>query len=199
MSLPASYFEGMYDRTEDPWGFRTRWYETRKRALVLACLQSERYAIAFEPGCSIGMLTAGLAERVDRLLAMDVSSRALAVAAAGAPPAVQFRQGQVPRDWPGGDFDLVVVSEVAYYLTEAECRALAGCAAASAGELVVVHWRHPVADYPLAGDQVQAIFAQVAERSGLKQMLSHVEPDFSIGSWCRDGRSVATRGGLVSP
>lgn len=197
MSLPVSYFDGMYRESDDPWGFRSRWYEARKRAVVLASLQSERYRSIFEPGCSIGTLTADLAGRADRVLAMDVSSRALEVAAVSVPGHVDLRQGGVPGNWPTGEFDLVVISEVAYYLDTGECAEVAAVAAGSAAELVVVHWRHPVPDYPLGGDEVHDIFGLAARRQGLQHLLSHVETDFRVDGWCRDPRSVATRARLV--
>lgn len=198
MSLPAAYFEDMYTRSDDPWGFRTRWYEARKRALILGSLQSEHYSSAFEPGCSIGATTALLSTRVERLVAMDVAPRALDSARVAVPGHVDFVQGQVPGDWPDGRFDLIVVSEVAYYLERAECELLADLASRSAGELIVVHWRHPVADYPTGGDNVQEIFAAAALSHGLAHLLAHTEPDFRIDSWCRDHRSPAARAGLVS-
>lgn len=198
MSLPAWYFEHMYEEAQDPWGFRTRWYESRKRSLVLSSLQSERYGTAFEPGCSIGVLSEGLAARTDQLLAMDVSPRALDSARQVLPGHVALRRGQVPQDWPTGHFDLVVVSELAYYLVPVECELLADLAAAAADELIVVHWRHPVVDYPLGGDEVRTIFSRAATKRGLAKMLSHVEPDFCIDTWCRDGRSVAARAGLTA-
>lgn len=197
MSLPAAYFDDMYARSDDPWGFRTRWYEARKRALLLASLQSERYSTGFEPGCSIGVTTSGLSTRVDRLVAMDSAPRALAQARAAVRGGVDFLQGQIPRDWPSGAFDLVVISEVAYYLEPAECEHLAELAAQAAAELVVVHWRHPVQDYPLGGDAVNEIFASAASRHGLEQLLLHIEPDFRIDSWCKDHRSPARRAGLA--
>lgn len=108
MSLPASYFDGMYGDSDDPWGFRTRWYEARKRQLTLACLQSERYGTAFEPGCSIGVLSAELAARADRMMVTDVSARALDQARRVVPGHVEVRTGRMPQDWPAGRFDLVV-------------------------------------------------------------------------------------------
>jgi hypothetical protein len=197
MSLPPEYFEAMYARSDDPWEFRTRWYEARKRALVLACLQAEHYSSAFEPGCSIGVTTAGLAARVDHLVAMDVAPQALDLARASTPHAT-FLQGQVPDDWPADRFDLVVISELAYYLEPSDCTRLADLASGSAGELIVVHWRHPVADYPLGGDDVHDIFADAAARQGLAHLLTHTEPDLRIDTWSRDPRSVADRSGLLS-
>jgi len=197
MSLPGDYFDNLYARSDDPWGFRTRWYETRKRALVLACLQSERYATGFEPGCSIGATTAGLATRVDRLVAMDVAPQALQRAQTAVDTGVEFLLGRVPADWPDGHFDLIVVSELGYYFEPTDCQRFADLASMSADELVVVHWRHPVDDYPLSGDAVQKTFAAAAAQHELRHLLAHVEPDFRVDSWSRDHRSPAARGGLV--
>ena len=198
MTLPDDYFDDLYARSDDPWGFRTRWYETRKRNVVLACLLSERYSTGFEPGCSIGVTTASLAARVDHLVAMDVASHALEQARhAAIGGGVDFRLGRVPADWPDEHFDLVVISEVAYYSEEADCRKLAELACGSADELLVVHWRHPVADYPLRGDAVQKLFAAAATDHTLKHQLSHVEADFRIDSWSRDHRSPAARAALL--
>ncbi|MFE7421819.1 hypothetical protein [Rhodococcus sp. NPDC057529] len=63
--MGPSYFDAMYAASPDPWGFGDRWYEQRKYALTLAALPRPRYRRAFEPGCSIGILTAALAHRCD--------------------------------------------------------------------------------------------------------------------------------------
>ena len=47
MSLPTDYFAQMYAGSPDPWGFRSRWYEQRKRAVTLAALQQPRYRRGF--------------------------------------------------------------------------------------------------------------------------------------------------------
>lgn len=118
MTLPDRYFAALYDGSSDPWGFDHRWYEERKRALTLAALPELRYRTAFEPGCSTGMLTRSLADRCDSLLATDVSEVALAVAAERLAdlPHVRLARSALPAGWPEGEFDLVVVSEVLYYL-----------------------------------------------------------------------------------
>ena len=81
VTLGAGYFEDMYKAASDPWGFEDRWYERRKYAISVAQLPESRYRSAFEPGCSVGVLTRMLARRCDRLLSCD-----LAEAAVGAPP-----------------------------------------------------------------------------------------------------------------
>ena len=70
VTLGAAYFDAMYQDATDPWGFEERWYEQRKYAISLAQLPARRYRRAFEPGCSIGVLSALLAPRCDALLCL---------------------------------------------------------------------------------------------------------------------------------
>ena len=70
----------------------------------MASLPQERYARAFEPGCSIGMLTAELAGRCDAVLAGDPSRAAVAAAQATTAgyPNVSVRQPDPARRVAGG-------------------------------------------------------------------------------------------------
>ena len=199
MTLQASYFDRLYEFEPDPWDFRSRPYEVRKRALTLACLPEAHYSTAFEPGCSIGVLTSDLAARSDEVLSMDLSALALASAREAVPPNVELRQGAVPADWPTESFELVVLSEVGYYLDRDACGLLADRAMSSTQDLIAVHWRHPVREYPLTGDEVHAVLDDAAQARGLARLVSHVEADFRLDVWSSDSRSVATRGGLVAP
>ena len=105
----------------------------------------------------------------------------------------------MPSDWPSGSFDLVLVSELGYYLDEEECRRLAELAAGTADDLVAVHWRHDVEGYPLTGDQVHNLIERAAADHGLTRLCSHDEEDFCLAVWSRDQRSVAQRTGLIHP
>lgn len=196
MTLKAPYFDRLYGSRPDPWEFRSRPYEIRKRALTLACLPSLHYSTVFEPGCSIGVLTSDLASRGDRVLSMDLSALALASAGETVPPNVELRQGAVPEDWPAESFELVVLSEVGYYLDSGDCRRLGERAAAGARDLVAVHWRHPVDDYPLSGDEVHRILAETSARVGMTHLVEHAEHDFLLDVWSHDARSVAVRTGV---
>ena len=71
MTLDPGYFRDQYAASADPWGLAERWYEARKYTVTTALLPRQRYGMAFEPGCSIGVLTALLAPRCDTLLACD--------------------------------------------------------------------------------------------------------------------------------
>ncbi len=192
MSLPTSYFDAMYAQSEDPWGFTQRWYEQRKYALTLAALPRLHYARALEVGCSIGVLTALLAERCDVLTALDPSTSALRSAATRVPAHVRLVQGVVPQDWPAGPYDLVVLSEVAYYLDDDGLDALLDLVRRDAsGDLVACHWRHPVTDYPQTGD---AVHTRIGDRF---TRLSRYEDQDMLLEVFGDGTSVARREGLV--
>lgn len=193
MTLLRSYFEDLYGEGSDPWEYRSRPYEFRKRAVTLACLPEVHYATAFEPGCSIGVLTEDLAARCDELLAMDISSVALHYAAKTKPNNVELRQGDIPKDWPDATYELVVLSEVGYYLDAADCLRMGERAAATATDLVAVHWRHPVAEYPLTGDEVHRILSVATARAGMTHLIDHQEDDFRLDLWSHDARSVALR------
>lgn len=196
MSLDASYFDRLFDADTDPWQFRTRDYEARKRMLTLACLPERRYGSCFEPGAAIGVLSAELARRCDQVLAMDISATAVRLAENDLPDNVFMRHGAVHRDWPVGSFDLIVLSEVGYYLDQKDCSELTRLAAMSAQDLVAVHWRHPVAEYPLSGDEVHALLAGAALGAGMHQLVDHREADLRIDVWSYDARSVAVRTGV---
>lgn len=198
MTLRRGYFEGLYAEDDDPWSFRTRWYEARKRRLTMAALPDEHYGSVFEPGCSIGVLTAELAGRCDHLLAMDISAKALQQAEAELPSRVELRQGGLPSDWPAGQFDLILLSEVGYYLDGEDCRRLAELAVTSARDVIAVHWRHPVDDYPLTGDEVHRLINRCAHAHGLADVSSYIDDDLRIDVWSTDRRSVAARTGLLS-
>jgi LmbE family N-acetylglucosaminyl deacetylase/SAM-dependent methyltransferase len=199
-SLTAGFFDDFYAASHDPWGFETRWYEARKRAITLAALPLERYAATLELGCSIGVLSRALADRSDTLLATDINERALAVARdrlAGL-PGVTVERRTLPAEWPAGAFDLVVLSEIGYYCSPADLTVLLErCrqSLAAGGALVACHWRHPVGEYPLGGDEVHAALAALP---GLDRTVRHVERDFVLEVYePAPAPSVAEREGLL--
>ena len=161
-SLGADYFEAVYARDPDPWRFATSAYEQAKYGATVAALGGARFGAGFEIGCSIGVLTARLAAHCERLLAVDLNERALAAARARCAGLehVAFARMEVPREFPAGRFDLVVVSEVAYYWSDADLRAArdAIARAAPGGIVELVHWLPVVPDYPRTGDAAHEAF-----------------------------------------
>lgn len=194
-----AYFESLYRDSDDPYGLRTRWYEERKRALLLAALPHRRYASAYEPGCGAGELTVALAARCDHVLASDFNPQALASARArtAALSNVRLASHTLPQDFPHADgpFDLVVVSELGYFLTEDAMQTLAHCCAEALGDdgvLVACDWRPDFAARVLSTDAVHRAFGA----TGLSRTVAHTESDFVLDLWCRDPRSVAQREGI---
>ena len=74
---------------------------------------------AFEPGCSIGVLTERLAAHCDEVYAIDFSPSAAAQARARCAylPHVEVCCAALQEVTPAKDFDLLVLSEIGYYFT----------------------------------------------------------------------------------
>lgn len=161
-SLDAAYFAEIYARDDDPWEFATSEYERAKYDATLAALPQARIERALEIGCSIGVLTARLAERCDELVAIDIDPRALARARerCSARSNVRFERRAFPAETVEGPFDLVVVSEVAYYWSDHDLARARECIAESApgATVVLVHFTPVVPDYVRTGDAVHASF-----------------------------------------
>ena len=180
-SWPPEVFDRLYARDPDPWGFHTSQYERDKYAATLAALPPGRFAAAFEVGCSIGVLTRQLAARCDALLAVDVAEAALAAArdhCAGL-ERVQFRRLRVPVEWPAGRFDLIVLSEVLYFLGPEDLAATARCAVASlspGGLALLVNWTGPT-NSPSTGDAAARRFIAA---SGLTPTLHRRDAQYRL-------------------
>ncbi len=183
MSARRRLFDDLYRADPDPWDLATSGYERRKHAETLRALPRARFRHALELGASIGVLTRGLARRADLVSAVDVSPVALAAARArcrGLP--VRTLAAEVPGDWPAGRFDLVVLSELLYFLEREEIVRLAGrvAASASAGAAVVlVDWLGPC-DRPLDGDAAADVFLAAAARRGFVSRRTLRRPLYRI-------------------
>ena len=162
-ALEPGYFDALYARDIDPWGFETSVYEAAKYTATLAALPRLRYRNAVEIGCSIGVLTAQLAARCDALLGVDVAAAALDHAArrCAAFPHVAFARSTLPDVPPAGIFDLIILSEVLYYFDIegiARLKASLRQMAAPGADLILVHWLGPTPDYPMTGDAAVGAF-----------------------------------------
>lgn len=198
MSVATPYFDQLFADNDDPWAFRQRWYERRKRALTLAMLTRPRYASVFEPGCANGELSFELASRCDRLMCCDTASAAVTLARSrllGFPHA-EVKQGYLPAQWPAGRFDLIVLSELCYYLDPDDLSQLIDLALDSLthdGQLLACHWRPSITGCPQTGEHVHGL---LQERLGMPLLARHHEADFLLDLWGREGTSVATLEGL---
>jgi trans-aconitate methyltransferase len=155
--VAAAFFEDLYERSEDPWSFATSDYERQKYAHTLRSLGAPRFERALEVGCSIGVFTELLASVTGELVAIDVSDHALARARRRLHrrEGVRFARASFPEELPTGRWDLIVCSEILYYLDGDAFAAdrLRECLEAGS-TLLAVHWRAATRTYPLLGDEV---------------------------------------------
>jgi len=110
------YWDRFFE-TPDPWGYSSS-YEVVKRGHTLSVIPTGGCERALELACAEGHFTALLAERVGTLLASDISALALERAAnrCHGKTNIAFQKLDLVRDPIPGQFDLIVCSEVLYYL-----------------------------------------------------------------------------------
>jgi 2-polyprenyl-3-methyl-5-hydroxy-6-metoxy-1,4-benzoquinol methylase len=162
--MGAEHFERLYERSVDPWSYETSTYERDKYADTLAALPSWPISRALEVGCSIGVFTRQLAARCERLVAIDFAERALTLARerlAGLAN-VQLRHASFPEQAPAGPWDVIVCSEVLYYLDEPALHEAVGWLKQqlhSGASVIAVSWRGRGAVEPLHGDEVHDLIA----------------------------------------
>lgn len=174
-------FEALFAANPDPWDFETSAYEREKRAHTIDALDGRRFRKGLEVGCATGMLTKDLADICNRIVGIDVSERALSIAKYTLQdcPNIDLRQGEIPVDWPAQTFDLIVFSEVLYFLDEQEIRQTSVCAyrsLAPEGIVLTVNWIGPT-NLPLDGREVVHHFAKAVE---WKRTCVRKAPQFRI-------------------
>lgn len=185
-STNRAYFQSMYESDPDPWNFATSSYEQRKYALTLDALPRGHFRNVFEPGCSIGVLTELLAPRCERLLAADIVPRALesATTRLSTFDNVIVERRAIPEEWPQEKFDLVVLSEIAYYFDAPTLRRIVDLVVESTdpgSSVIGVHWRGET-DYPLSGDDAHAVIDENVRLAGVSH---YVEEEFVLDLWER--------------
>ncbi len=185
-SLSSAYFDDVYNRNDDPWDFENSPYEHQKYEATVAALTRPVYNQVFEIGCSIGVLSQKLASRSKELLAVDVADLALAKAAERLKgfPQAKVQKMFVPQEFPETDFDLILLSEVGYYLSKADLEKLAHLMISHlqpGGQLLLVHWTPVVPDYPQTGDEVHNYFMNLClQKQHLKHLFNQRKEKFRL-------------------
>jgi trans-aconitate methyltransferase len=174
-SVSSSFFDETYRQTSDPWGYTSSFYETSKFRTTLRSLPKVQFKNAFEIGCAIGVLTQKLAKKCDRLLSVDYSEVGLEEARKRCRtlPQVRFEQMQIPQQFPSEKFDLILFSEVGYYLTMPDLLTTKQKIIdqlVPGGYLLMVHFRPSAESFILNGDIVHDTFTQESA-----QFLKHLD------------------------
>jgi Nodulation protein S (NodS) len=154
MSPAGVNFEERYRSDPDPWGYLSSAYERAKYAATLSACGPGPFASALELGSSIGVFSAQLAPRARSLATIDGAPTAVTAARRRLEPFPQVRAllGTIPDDVPDGPFDLVVASEILYYLSFVDVeRTLTRLhdVMLPGARLVAVHWRPAGPERPL--------------------------------------------------
>lgn len=196
--MTVSHFEDMYSADPDPFGLGERWYERRKMAVVMASLASERYSSVWDTACGTGHLAELLVPRSERLLATDASPAACRLTADRLADSPDVRVGvHLLPDPPPGDrrFDLVLLSEVLYYLDDqgraAAARTVGAVTDPSAdAEVLAVCWREQPSDAAVSGEESLRELHSALQATGWSSVAQHQDEEFVLRSWRRPGCSA---------
>jgi len=166
-----AFFERMYRQNSDPWSFASSAYERDRYEAIVDSLSHRRYQHAFEPGCSIGMLTGRLASLCDCIDATDISATAVKIARHNCRnlPNVRVTRGALPQFIPAGGFDLIVLADIGYYFEEHDLQSLAADLLSrihKPGVLLAAHWLGVSKDHVLSGDRVHELLGALKGLSG---------------------------------
>lgn len=180
-------FEARYRADPDPWSYETSAYEHAKYRDTLAACGPGPFRRGLELGGSIGVFSALLAPRCRSLVTIDRAPTAVAAARRrlARMPGVTVRLGTIPRDIPALEYDLVVASEVLYYLSESELQATLGILrrrTPAGARVVAVHWRPAGPERPLTAADVHGALCDV---DWLRPVRQADTADYLLGVWQR--------------
>ena len=179
MAVKQGHLQALYAGGDDPWGFRTSAYEQAKYQATRAALAQSAYASALELGCGNGEFARHIAPLCANYTGVDAVASVLD-AARCAVPGGRFVQAFLPCKLPGGPHDLILLSEVLYFLDLPGIAALGGQIARRwpAAEVVTVNWLGPSGN-PLQGATSLIAFAKALRPAFTTNLVSRT-PDYRI-------------------
>lgn len=112
------YFDRLYRRRPDPWGYQASSYELEKYRRTLEILPGMGYPRVLEVGCGEGVFTRMIEPLGEAILGVDISAAAIERARARCAdcPNIAFQVADIVEDEIEGPFDLIFCAEVLYYL-----------------------------------------------------------------------------------
>jgi SAM-dependent methyltransferase len=197
-AINAAGFERKFQRNLDPWNYTHSAFERFKREVFLRACGPAKRGRVLELGCAIGETTQPLARRSLRLLAVDASPTALREAARRCAKLknVTFCQSLLPQQMPRGPFDLIVVSELVYYMPSHHLSRLADrieTALAPGGDVVVLDHRRPFDDAAVLPSLAHCGLRRRFARS-MRLTMAQSYRDFEIFVFRKHHRPRSTRG-----
>lgn len=165
--IDADGFEAKFRQDIDPWNYAHSAFEAYKRGVLMRAVGVRHFGRGLELACAIGETTRLLAPRCLRLLALDFSDTALREAKrrTGSLSNVALAKALLPVDMPRGPFDLIVASEILYYLRPNDLRSLIvrlECATSPGGRVVILHHLRNFDD--------AAIFPSFAQQTAMRHL-----------------------------
>jgi 2-polyprenyl-3-methyl-5-hydroxy-6-metoxy-1,4-benzoquinol methylase len=156
----AAFFDAKYATVPDPWSFETDPYEQARYERITRHIDPDRHRTAFEPGCSVGVLTERIGRLGLRVDSTDLSMRAVERARDRCRhlDGVHITVGDLTP--PQHRYDLIVLSEIGYYLDPTELLATSqnlAARVAPGGRLIAAHWIGTSPDHRLHADDVHRI------------------------------------------
>ena len=171
-AVNQQHLQAIYAQCDDPWGFRSSAYEQAKFRATVNVLSRQIYASALELGCGNGELARHVAPRCDAYTGLDAVGSALA-SAKRAVPGGRFVQAYLPCVLPEGQYDLIMLSEVLYFLDQAGLRSLGQQIVRRwpEAEIIAVTWLGPSGN-PMEGEAALTAFSDAVTPTLRPTMLA---------------------------
>ena len=187
-TLSSEYFNNLYSVNIDPWNFRESEYEQEKYNHSIQTLKPHTYDYCLELGCSIGVQSEMLSDICRKVLAVDISEKAIVEAKKnyGHKANIEFRVKDVTENFPIGTYDLIICSEMAYYLKSKDLMKLFDNVNKSLrlhGKFLMVHWTGFVPNYPLSGNEVHDVFSKNAIDWGFQELVHQKHQKYRLQLW----------------
>jgi hypothetical protein len=186
--VPAAHFDRLFAANADPWNYTDSRYERERHATTVSALGGRRFARAWEAGAAAGHLAERLVDRCDLLVATDASGEAVALARARLGGRAEVCRMVLPDEAPDGPFDLILLSDMLYYLGFAgvvETARLCRERLAPGGTLIVVSWLGET-EAALTGIESAELF-RACRWPGLSLDMSEQKPGFRLDRYRLEG------------
>lgn len=181
----------MFRQDADPWDYARSPFEAFKRGVLLRACGDRIFGRGLELACANGETSRTLARRCLRLLAVDASPTVVAEAKRRVrDPRITFAVARLPEDTPPGPFDLIVASEILYYLPRGDMDGLLdrlAAALAPGGRMVVLHHTIPFNDAAQPPRRAQDA-ARARLSALLRPVLARQYRRFHVAAFVKPGR-----------